>query len=420
MQPFPENPHAPEAFPRLGTYTQRMLLIAFAILMLPSQWIRMVLPYYGDAVFGAFLPLIAVPYFFRHSILRGPGKWLIAAMVYGLLLTYFTRNLEGAWEMGWRELILDVFVFIALALGFKMGEVNPQELRQFITRLSWMAVIITVMNVLLIRLNYIQIDADASNRVVSVSLYYSAGLLIFLVPLQIALQTGIFLNIASIFIVGLVSYFTATRSVAIAFFLLLGQFLLLLMFRATKNFTSALIFWLFVSLPLLGGGGYYMLDVITESRGIAGIGDSTGRDAEFERFLEQMTSRGWLLGNGLGTGFQNEGFDPDTGASVSVIASGLHFTTLTPVLKFGVALTVIFWLGMVIACVRLLRNPFLDPLYKAAVLLPINYLIIYSISGAWGSSSHLILGLGFGLIFALNARPFAPPFPPPPMAMPLR
>jgi hypothetical protein len=244
-----------------------------------------------------------------------------------------------------------------------------------------------------------------------VSLYYSAGLLIFLVPLQIALQAGLFLNMASIFIVGLVSYFTATRSVAIAFCLLLGQFLLLLMFRATKNFTSAIVFWLFVSLPLLGGGGYYMLDVITESRGIAGIADSTGRDLEFERFLEQMPNRGWVIGNGLGTGFQNEGFDPDTGASVTVIASGLHFTTLTPVLKFGVGLTLIFWAGIVFACGRLLRNPFIDPLYKAAVLLPINYLIIYSISGAWGSSSHLILGLGLGLIFTLNHRP-PPPLSP--------
>jgi hypothetical protein len=405
MMPFPEEPPYEEPFPRLGAYLQVGLLVAFAVLMLPSQWIRLILPYYGDAVFGAFLPFLALPYFFRHSIIKGPGKWLLGALIYGLVLTYFTRGQEGAWEMGWRELILDVFVFLALILGFKMGEVDPRELRQFLTRLSWLAVSLTIINILLIRFNYIQIDADASNRIVSVSLYYSAGLLIFLVPLQIALQAGLFLNMASIFIVGLVSYFTATRSVAIAFCLLLGQFLLLLMFRATKNFTSAIVFWLFVSLPLLGGGGYYMLDVITESRGIAGIADSTGRDLEFERFLEQMPNRGWVIGNGLGTGFQNEGFDPDTGASVTVIASGLHFTTLTPVLKFGVGLTLIFWAGIVFACGRLLRNPFINPLYKAAVLLPINYLIIYSISGAWGSSSHLILGLGLGLIFTLNHRP---------------
>ncbi len=395
-----------QPYPRIGAYNRWCLLMAFVVLMMPSQIIRLIIPYYGDAVFGAMLPFIAVPYFLRHSILRGFAKWIVFACVYGLLVTYFTRGNEGAWDMGWREMILDIFVFIGIILGLKMGEVDPEEIRKFILRLSWLSVGITVANILLIRFNYIQIDADASNRVVSVSLYYSAGLLIFLLPLQIALRGSLWLNLASIFTVGMVAYFTATRSVAIAFFLLLAQFLLFLMYRTTRNMMGALVFWLFISVPVLGGGGYFMLEAITESRGIAGIGDSTGRDAEFERFLEQMTTRGWLMGNGLGTGFQNEGYDPDTGASVSVISPGLHFSTLTPVLKFGVFLTALFWLAIFIAMLKLIQNPIIEPISKVAIFLPINYLIIYSISGGWGSAAHFILGLGLGLIFNFNQRPY--------------
>jgi hypothetical protein len=259
-------------------------------------------------------------------------------------------------------------------------------------------------NILLMRFGYVQIDADAGNRIVSISLFYIISPLLFLVPLQVVFRLGLLLPILSVAMVGLVAYFTLTRSIAIAFFLLFAQLLLLLLRRAMGAFATGFTVWLFLILPLMGLGGYYMLGSITEARGMDSIGDTTGRSLEFEAFLEQMTPRGWIAGNGLGTGFLMDGYDPETGVPMKVITTGLHYSTLTPVLKLGSVLTLFIWLALIFASARVFFGPgAVDQ--KAVVLVPFNYIVIYSISGGWLVSAYLILGVALCLLF--NFRAFA-------------
>ena len=147
-----------------------------------------------------------------------------------------------------------------------------------------------------------------------------------------------------------------------------------------------------------------MLSTITEARGMDSIGNTSGRDLEFEAFLEQMTPRGWVAGNGLGTGFLMDGYDPETGAPVKVLAMGLHYTTLTPVLKLGSVLTLFIWLALLYASARVFFGPG-DVEQKAVILVPLNYLVVYSISGSWLASAYLFLGVALCLLF--NFRAFA-------------
>jgi hypothetical protein len=154
----------------------------------------------------------------------------------------------------------------------------------------------------------------------------------------------------------------------------------------------------------MGLGGYYMLSSIAETRGMDSIGNTSGRDVEFDQFLEQMSPRGWAFGNGLGTGFSMNGYDPTTGAAAKVLASGLHYSTLTPVLKFGAILTILIWLSLLYSSAKIFITPG-DIEFKAVILIPINYLIVYSISGNWSSSAYLILGVALCLLF--NFRAFA-------------
>jgi hypothetical protein len=154
----------------------------------------------------------------------------------------------------------------------------------------------------------------------------------------------------------------------------------------------------------MGLGGYYMLSSIAETRGMDSIGNTSGRDVEFDQFLEQMSPRGWAFGNGLGTGFSMNGYDPTTGAAAKVLATGLHYSTLTPVLKFGVILTISIWFSLLYASAKIFITPG-DMVLKAVIFVPINYLIVYSISGGWLSSAYLAIGIALGILF--NFRAFA-------------
>lgn len=387
----------------VGGLTAWTLLVAYVILMLPTQWVKAVLPYYGDVVFGTLMMVVALPYLFLRSFWRGSTKWAIILLLYGLVVTGLTRNGEAAWQMGPRELILDIILFIALGFGLKLGEASFVSLQSLVSRISWCCVCMGAANILLLRFNYVQIDADATNRIVSISLFYVISPLLFLVPLQVVFRLGIVLPTLSVAMVGLVAYFTLTRSIAIAFFLLFGQLLLLWLRRLMGGFATAFTVWLFLILPLMGLGTYFMLDSITGARGMDNIADTTGRNIEFEEFTDQMSNRGWVLGNGLGTGFMMNGYDPDTGAPMKVIATGLHFTTLTPVLKLGVVITLLLWITLLYGVMRVCFMT-ADIDLKAVILVPFNYAVVYSISGGWLASVYLILGLALYVIF--NFRSF--------------
>ncbi len=402
--PPPSVPPTARKLVPVGVVTTWVLAAAYVILTMPTQWVKAVLPYYGDVVFGAIMLLVAVPYLFLRSAWRGTSKWALALMVYGFAVTYLTRNGENAWPLGWRELILDGLLFLSVAFGLKLGEASFESLRTLVSRVSWCCVLMGAANILLMRFGYVQIDADASNRVVSISLFYVIGPLLFLVPLQVVFRLGLLLPVLSVGMVGLVAYFTLTRSIAIAFFLLFGQLLLLLLRRAMGSFATGFTVWLFMVLPLMGLGGYYMLDSITDARGIESIADSTGRNEEFDEFRDQMTPRGWVLGNGLGTGFLMNGYDPDTGAPMKVITTGLHYSTLTPVLKLGVVLTVLIWLALLYAAARVFFAPG-EVDQKAVILVPFNYALVYSISGGWLASTYVVIGLALFILF--NFRAFA-------------
>ena len=388
----------------VGAVTTWMLLLAYVVLTLPTQWVKAVLPYYGDVVFGVIMLAVALPYLFLRSFWRGTSKWAVGLMLYGLIVTYLTRGSENAWAMGWREFILDGLLFLSVAFGMKLGEASFDSLRALVSRVSWVCILMGAANIILMRFGFVQIDADASNRVVSISLFYVISPLLFLVPLQVVFRLGLWLPVLSVTMVGLVAYFTLTRSIAIAFFLLLAQLLLLLLRRAMGAFATGFTVWLFLILPLMGLGGYYMLDSITDARGMDSIANSTGRSEEFDEFMDQMSPRGWVLGNGLGTGFLMNGYDPDTGVPMKVIATGLHYTTLTPVLKLGAVLTVLIWLAMLYATARVFFGPG-DVDQKAVILVPFNYIIVYSISGGWLASTYIIIGLALCLLF--NFRAFA-------------
>lgn len=388
----------------VGAVTTWMLLLAYVVLTLPTQWVKAVLPYYGDVVFGVIMLAVALPYLFLRSFWRGTSKWAVGLMLYGLIVTYLTRGSENAWAMGWREFILDGLLFLSVAFGMKLGEASFDSLRALVSRVSWVCILMGAANIILMRFGFVQIDADASNRVVSISLFYVISPLLFLVPLQVVFRLGLWLPVLSVTMVGLVAYFTLTRSIAIAFFLLLAQLLLLLLRRAMGAFATGFTVWLFLILPLMGFGGYYMLDSITDARGMDSIANSTGRSEEFDEFMDQMSPRGWVLGNGLGTGFLMNGYDPDTGVPMKVIATGLHYTTLTPVLKLGAVLTVLIWLAMLYATARVFFGPG-DVDQKAVILVPFNYIIVYSISGGWLASTYIIIGLALCLLF--NFRAFA-------------
>jgi hypothetical protein len=388
----------------VGAVTTWMLLLAYVVLTLPTQWVKAVLPYYGDVVFGVIMLVVALPYLFLRSFWRGTSKWAVGLMLYGLIVTYLTRGSENAWALGWREFILDGLLFLSVAFGMKLGEASFDSLRALVSRVSWVCILMGAANIILMRFGFVQIDADASNRVVSISLFYVISPLLFLVPLQVVFRLGLWLPVLSVTMVGLVAYFTLTRSIAIAFFLLLAQLLLLLLRRAMGAFATGFTVWLFLILPLMGLGGYYMLDSITDARGMDSIANSTGRSEEFDEFMDQMSPRGWVLGNGLGTGFLMNGYDPDTGVPMKVIATGLHYTTLTPVLKLGAVLTVIIWLAMLYATARVFFGPG-DVDQKAVILVPFNYIIVYSISGGWLASTYIIIGLALCLLF--NFRAFA-------------
>jgi hypothetical protein len=388
----------------VGAVTTWMLLLAYVVLTSPTQWVKAVLPYYGDVVFGVIMLLVALPYLFLRSFWRGTSKWAVGLMVYGLIVTYLTRGSENSWALGWREFILDGLLFLSVAFGMKLGEASFDSLRALVSRVSWVCILMGAANIILMRFGFVQIDADASNRVVSISLFYVISPLLFLVPLQVVFRLGLWLPVLSVTMVGLVAYFTLTRSIAIAFFLLLAQLLLLLLRRAMGAFATGFTVWLFLILPLMGLGGYYMLDSITDARGMDSIANSTGRSEEFDEFMDQMSPRGWVLGNGLGTGFLMNGYDPDTGVPMKVIATGLHYTTLTPVLKLGAVLTVIIWLAMLYATARVFFGPG-DVDQKAVILVPFNYIIVYSISGGWLASTYIIIGLALCLLF--NFRAFA-------------
>ncbi|MCX6918001.1 MAG: hypothetical protein NTX41_01690 [Verrucomicrobia bacterium] len=406
MQPAPPMPapFAPRQLMPVGVFTTWILLFAYVVLTLPTQWVRAVLPYYGDVVFAVIMLVVAIPYLIMRSFWLGTSKWAVGLMVYGMIITYLTRGAENTWAFGQREFILDGMLFLAVAFGLKLGEASFASLRTIVSRVSWVCVLMGAANILLMRFGYVQIDADASNRVVSISLFYIISPLLFLVPLQIVFRLGLLLPVLSVAMVGLVAYFTLTRSIAIAFFLLFAQLLLLLLRRAMGAFATGFTVWLFLILPLMGLGGYYMLDSITDARGMDSIADTTGRNLEFEAFLEQMTPRGWVTGNGLGTGFQMDGYDPETGLAMKVITTGLHFSTLTPVLKLGAVLTLFMWLALLYASARVFFGPG-EVEQKAVVLVPFNYIIVYSISGGWLASAYLIFGVALCLIF--NFRAFA-------------
>ena len=397
-------PFAPRQLMPVGVFTTWLLLFAYVVLTLPTQWVKAVLPYYGDVVFGVIMLLVAIPYLFMRSFWRGTSMWAVGLMVYGLIVTYLTRGTEGTWALGWREFILDILLFLAVAFGLKLGEASFESLRTLVSRISWVCILMGAANILLMRFGYVQIDADAGNRVVSISLFYIISPLLFLVPLQIVFRLGLLLPVLSVAMVGLVAYFTLTRSIAIAFFLLFAQLLLLLLRRAMGAFATGFTVWVFLVLPLMALGGYYMLDSITDARGIDSIGNTTGRDLEFEAFLEQMTTRGWIAGNGLGTGFQMDGYDPETGLAMKVITTGLHYSTLTPVLKLGSVLMLSMWLAMLYATARVFFGPG-DVDQKAVILVPFNYLVVYSISGGWLASAYLVVGIALGILF--NFRAFA-------------
>lgn len=406
MQPFPtmSPPFAPRKLVPIGVVTTWVLLAAYVVLTLPTQWVKAVLPYYGDVVFGVIMLMVGIPYLFLRSCWRGTSKWAIGLMLYGMIVTYLTRGSEGAWALGWREFILDGLLFLAFAFGLKLGEASFESLRTLVSRVSWVCVLMGAANILLMRFGYVQIDADASNRVVSISLFYVISPLLFLVPLQVVFRLGLLLPTLSVAMVGLVAYFTLTRSIAIAFFLLFAQLLLLLLRRAMGSFASGFTVWLFLVFPLMALGGYYMMGSITDARGMDSIINTTGRSLELEEFLDQMTNRGWVAGNGLGTGFLMNGYDPQTGAPMKVIMTGLHYSTLTPVLKFGAVLTAFLWLALMYAVARVFFGPG-EVDQKAVILVPINYAIVYSISGGWLASAYLIFGLALCLLF--NFRAFA-------------
>jgi hypothetical protein len=397
-------PFAPRKLVPVGVLTTWILLLAYVILTLPTQWVKAVLPYYGDVVFGVIMLLVAIPHLFMRRFWLGPSLWAVGLMVYGMIVTYLTRGTENAWAFGVREFILDGLLFLAVAFGLKLGEASFASLRTLVSRVSWACVLMGAANIILMRYGFVQIDADAGNRIVSISLFYIISPLLFLVPLQVVFRLGLWLPILSVAMVGLVAYFTLTRSIAIAFFLLFAQLMLLLLRRAMGAFATGFTVWLFLILPLMILGGYIMLDSITNARGMDSIGNTSGRDVEFEAFLEQMTPRGWVAGNGLGTGFLMNGYDPETGAAMKVVTTGLHYTTLTPVLKLGSVLTLFIWLALLYASARVFFGPgAIDQ--KAVVLVPFNYIVVYSISGGWLASAYLILGVALGLLF--NFRAFA-------------
>jgi len=406
MQPAPlmPAPFAPRQLMPVGVFTTWILLFAYFILTLPTQWVKAVLPYYGDVVFGVIMLLVAIPYLFMRSFWRGASLWAVGLMAYGIIVTYLTRGTEGTWALGWREFILDILLFLAVAFGLKLGEASFASLRTLVSRVSWVCILMGVANILLMRFGYVQIDADAGNRIVSISLFYIISPLLFLVPLQVVFRLGLWLPILSVAMVGLVAYFTLTRSIAIAFFLLFAQLLLLLLRRAMGAFATGFTVWVFLVLPLMALGGYYMLDSITDARGIDSIGNTTGRDLEFEAFMEQISLRGWVAGNGLGTGFLMNGYDPETGVPMKVIVTGLHYSTLTPVLKLGAVLMLSIWLALMYATARVFFGPG-DIDQKAVILVPFNYLVVYSISGGWLASAYLIFGVALCLLF--NFRAFA-------------
>jgi hypothetical protein len=386
-----------------GGLTTWILLFAYFILTLPTQWVKAVLPYYGDAVFGAIMLLVAIPYLLMRSFWRGTSMWAGVLLVYGMLVTYLTRWTENSWDFGLREFILDLLLFLAVAFGMKLAEASFESLRTLVSRVSWVCILMGSANILLMRFGYVQIDADANSRVVSVSLFYAISPLLFLIPLQVVFRLGTLVSVLSVAMVGLVAYFTLTRSVAIAFFLLLGQLLLLLLRRFMGSFVAGFTVWLTLVLPVMGLGTYFMVDSISNARGITEIASTSGRDVEFNQFLEQMSPRGWAFGNGLGTGFSMNGYD-DTGAEAKVLATGLHYSTLTPVLKFGVILTILIWLSLLYASAKIFITPG-DMDFKAVIFVPINYLIVYSISGGWLASAYLIIGIALGILF--NFRAFA-------------
>lgn len=397
----------PQAAPKLvpvGAVTTWVLVFAYVVLTMPTQWVKSVLPYYGDVVFGGVMLVVAIPYLFLRSAWRGTSKWALFLMVYGFAVTYLTRGGENAWPLGWREMILDGLLFVSVAFGMKLGEASFESLRTLVARISWCCVLMGALNILLIRFNIVQIDADASNRIVSISLFYVISPLLFLVPLQVVFRLGLLLPVLSVAMFGLVAYLTLTRTIAIAFFLLFGQLLLLLLRRAMGSFATGFTVWLFMILPFMALGGYFMLDSITDARGMESIANQTGRTEEFDEFMDQMTPRGWVLGNGLGTGFLMNGYDPDTGVPMKVITTGLHYTTLTPVLKLGAVLTVLIWLGLLYACARVFFGPG-EVDQKAVMLVPFNYALVYSISGGWLASTYLIIGLALCILF--NFRAFA-------------
>jgi len=397
-------PFAPRKLVPVGVLTTWILLSAYVVLTLPTQWVKAVLPYYGDVVFGVIMLLVAIPYLFLRSFWRGTSKWAVGLMLYGMVVTYLTRGTEGTWALGWREFILDGFLFLAVAFGMKLGEASFESLRTLVSRVSWVCILMGAANILLMRFGYVQIDADASNRVVSISLFYVISPLLFLVPLQVVFRLGLLLPILSVVMVGLVAYFTLTRSIAIAFFLLFAQLLLLLLRRAMGAFATGFTVWLFLVFPLMALGGYYMMGSITDARGMDSIANTTGRSLELEEFLDQMSIRGWVTGNGLGTGFLMNGYDPDTGVPMKVITTGLHYSTLTPVLKLGAVLMGFIWLALLYASARVFFGPG-EAEQKAVILVPFNYFVIYSISGGWLASAYLIFGLALCLLF--NFRAFA-------------
>jgi hypothetical protein len=397
-------PFAPRQLMPAGVIATWIILFAYFILTLPTQWVKAVLPYYGDAVFGAIMLLVAIPYLFMRSFWRGTSMWAASLMVYGMTVTYLTRGTEGTWDFGVREFILDLLLFLAVAFGMKLAEASFESLRTLVSRVSWVCILMGSMNILLMRFGYVQIDADANSRVVSVSLFYAISPLLFLIPLQVVFRLGTLVSVLSVAMVGLVAYFTLTRSVAIAFFLLLAQLLLLLLRRFMGSFVVGFTVWLILVLPVMGLGTYFMIDSIASARGMSEIASTSGRDVEFDQFLEQMSPRGWAFGNGLGTGFSINGYDPDTGAEAKVLATGLHYSTLTPVLKFGVILTILIWLSLLYASAKIFTAPG-DMDFKAVIFVPINYLIVYSISGGWLASAYLVVGIALGILF--NFRAFA-------------
>jgi hypothetical protein len=406
MQPAPPMPapFAPRQLMPVGVFTTWILLFAYFILTLPTQWVKAVLPYYGDVVFGVIMLLVAIPYLFMRRFWRGTSVWVAGLVLYGMIVTFLTRWTENSWAFGFREFLLDGFLLFAVAFGLKLAEASFESLRTLVSRISWVCILMGSMNILLMRFGYVQIDADANSRIVSISLFYAVSPLLFLVPLQVVFRLGTLVSVLSVALVGLVAYFTLTRSVGIAFFLLLAQLLLHLFRRFLGSFTAGFSVWLILILPIMVLGGYLMLDSITSARGMIEITSTSGRDVEFDQFQAQMSPRGWAFGNGLGTGFMMKGYDPATGAEADILAAGLHYSTLTPVLKFGAILTALIWFSLLLTSVRIFNIP-ADIGFKSIILVPFNYFVIYSISGGWLSSAYLFLGVALGILF--NFRAFA-------------